>query len=189
MTIDVSEGIDPSLWAPLPTNDRVLVGGRTVWTGPFSEPVVVAQPNRWGVIEAEFPDVRCLLEGDPPVTGHLPQPRKVMGYVDRSHQPIDPPQATAAGERLMATAESLAKSITQLGGVTVAATPFARTIPLMIPLEPSRLIATCREHGLLGIHPLPGMAGGIALAVTERHGPKELRTIVEVLASAVAPER
>lgn len=185
MSVDVSEGISPEKWAPLPGHDRVLVGGHTVWTGPFRAPVVVAQPNRWGVIEQDFPDVRCLVEADPPVTAHLPLPARVGGFLDRCHRPIDIPVEDEAGRRLMDQAARLARSLIQTRGVQVAATPFARTIPLLTPRTPADLIAECAEQGLVGIRPLSGLAGGVALSVRADHGPDHLDHVVSVIRNAV----
>lgn len=185
MRVDVSEGIDPGDWAPSPTEDRVLVGGRTVWTGPFHPPVLVAQPNRWGVIEAYFPDVPCLVEADPAVTGHLPLPGDVVGFVDRSHRPLAEPPKDDTGRRLMKRAVGLGKSLGQIKGVKVAATPFARTLPLLTPSDAHGLIWACAELGLTGLRPLEGLAGGVALTVREEHGPPELDRVTEVIRTVV----
>lgn len=189
MTIDLSEEIDPALWATLPDDDRVFVGGRTVWTGPFREPLVVAQPNRWGVIEEGFPDVACVVEVDAPVSGHLSMPARTVGFVDRAHRSVPPPERQPLGARLIAGAQTLSKAITQIRGVTVAAMPFARTIPLMTPREPADVIAECHRAGLVGIRRLPGLAGGVALTVTERLGPDDFGRIADVLAGVVGRER
>lgn len=182
MTIDLSEGIDPSEWGPLPTNDRVQVGGTTVWTGPYDPPVLVAQPNRWGVVESQFPDVPCLVEIDPAVSGWLPMPEDVLGYVDRAHRRIEEPTAGAVGRRLMDDAEHLAKSLTQIRGVVVAARPFARTAPLITPLEAGLVVVRFQDHGLVGVRPLEQMAGAIALTVRDEHHPEDLRRVADVLA-------
>lgn len=185
MSVDVSEGISPDEWAPLPGHDRLLVGGHTVWTGPFPDPVVVAQPNRWGVIERDFPAVPCLVEADPPVTGHLPLPARVGGFLDRRHRPIDAPVAEETGRRLIDQAARLAKSLTQTRGIQVAATPFARTIPLLTPRTPADLITECAAQGLVGIRALPGLAGGVALSVRPDHRPDHLDQVVSVIRSVV----
>lgn len=184
--VDLSEGTSPENWAPLPTEDRVLVGGHTVWTGPFRPPVVVAQPNRWGVVEAGFPTVACLVEADPLVTAHLPLPQQVVGFVDRSHRPIDDPRRREAGLRLMETAARLATSLTQIKGVKVAATPFARTVPLLVARDPVSLIRSCTQRGMVGMRALPGLGGGVALTVNEDHGPDELERILRVLGDELA---
>lgn len=185
MRIDLAADIHESAWAPLPGHDRVMVGGRTMWIGPFDPPVLVAQPNRWGVIEGEFPPVPCLVEADPLVTGLLDLPEVVVGFVDRSHTPIDPPPATTLGKELMEAARILAKILTQIRGVVVAATPFARTVPVITPLEPSELIAACSVRGVVGIRPLAGMAGAVALTVGPDHGRVVLDRVAEVVAEAV----
>lgn len=185
MRVDVSEGISPDEWAPLPGHDRVLVGGHTVWTGPFDPPVVVAQPNRWGVVERDFPAEMCLVEADPPVTAHLPLPARISGFLDRSHRQIDVPGQEAIGRGLMDQAARLAKSLTQTRGVQVAATPFARTVPLLTPRTPTELISECAEQGLMGVRALSGLAGGVALSVRPEHGPDHLDHVVAVIRAAV----
>lgn len=189
MILDVSEGIDPSRWAALPTDDRVLVGGRTVWTGPFRDPLVVCQPNRWGIIEASFPDVPCVIEVDPPVSGHLALPDRIVGFVDRSHAPIPPPAPDPLGTHLISGAQTLSKAVTQIRGITLAATPFARTIPLMTPRESHDVIAGCGDRGMEGVRPLPGLAGGVAITVTKRLAAADFETIVRVLKAVVASGR
>lgn len=178
--MNVAEGAPPAEWASLPDGDRVLVGGHTVWTGPFRAPIVVAQPNRWGVIEDRFPDLPCVVESDPVVTGCLPLPAAVLGFVDRAHRPIDRP-GCGHGRSLMDAAASLAAALTQIKGVKVAATPFARTIPLLVPRHPQGLIEECARRGVVGIRPLPGLGGGIALSVRAEHGRAELERIRLVL--------
>lgn len=184
MRVDVSEGISPDEWAPLPRHDRVLVGGHTVWTGPFEPPVVVAQPNRWGVIEREFPDEICLVEADPIVTAHLPLPARISGFLDRTHRRMDAPAKEETGRRLMEQAARLGKSLTQTRGVRIAATPFARTLPLLTPRTPADLIAECADRGLVGIRPLSDLAGGVALCVQPDHGPDHFDHIVSVIRAA-----
>jgi hypothetical protein len=186
VTIDVSEGAGPDTWAPLPTDDRVMVGGHTVWTGPFRTPVVVPQPNRWGVIESGFPDVPCVVEADPLVTAHLPLPGLVVGFVDRTHRAIDEPYRRDTGLRLMETAARLAKRLTQIKGVRVVATPFARTVPLLVGHDPLSLVRRCSERGLVGMRPLPAVGGGVALSVNEDHGPDELERIQGILGEELA---
>jgi hypothetical protein len=185
LTIDVSDDIDPELWAPLPRRDRLTVGGRTIWLGTHTgEVVVVAQPNRWGVVEREFPDAPCLVEADPQVTGLLPLPGDVRGFVDRTHRPIPPPKATDVGRRLLAGAARLGKMLQQIKGVTIAATPFARTVPIITPREPIDLVAACRERGVKGLRPLGSVAGGVAITVKPEHDRIALERIVEVLEQA-----
>lgn len=182
LTVDVSDDIDPELWAPLPRRDRLAVGGRTIWLGAASgEVVVVAQPNRWGVVEREFPDAPCLVEADPPVTGLLPLPGDVRGFVDRTHRPIPPPRVTDVGRRLLAGAARLGKMFQQIKGVTIAATPFARTVPIITPREPDDLVVACRDRGLTGLRPLGSMAGAVAITVKPEHDRIALERIVEVL--------
>lgn len=185
MRIDLSEGIDPAEWGDVRSDDRVQVGGVTVWTGPFTTPVIVTQPNRWGVIEPRFPDVPCVVEVDPAVSGWLLMPADVVGYVDRAHRPVDAPQREASGKKLMERARRLAKIITQTRGVVVAATPFARTIPLLTPLDSQQLITGCKERGVVGMRPLSGMAGAVALTVREEHDEEHFRRVAEVLASVL----
>lgn len=182
MRIDVSEGVPPESWADLPTDDRIMVGGHTVWVGPFHTPVVVAQPNRWGVIEGSFPDLPCLVEADPPVTGHLPLPDEVVGFLDRAHRTVGPPDKSDSGRELLRRGARLAKRIAQIRGVRLAASPFARTIPLLTPRDPATLMSDCATDGLVGLRPLAGTGGGVALSVREEHGPDELDQIVAVFA-------
>lgn len=187
VTIDLSEETDPTRWKSLPTGDRVSVGGRTVWTGPFQTPVVVAQPNRWGIIESSFPEVPCIVEVDPAVSGLLAMPDEVVGYVDRFHQPTDRPQPTPLGRDLMKRAQRLAKALTQIRGVVVAASPFARTVPLITPMDPESLAEACHGRDIVGIRPLHGMAGAVALTVRPEHRPEHLETVARVLAEVVTP--
>lgn len=183
--IDVSEGIDPADFAPLPTHDRVFVGGRTVWTGPFEPPVIVSQPNRWGVIEQGFPTVPCIVEADPVVTGHLGLPEDVRGFLDRAHRPIDPPRPDPPGSDLMRAAARFCSMASQLKGVGPAAQPFARTVPLIIPQDVGVVLAELEADGIIGARPLPEMAGGIALTVHPEHTDSDLRHVVMVLERAL----
>lgn len=185
MKVDVSEGIDHENWAPLPGHDRVLVGGHTVWSGPFEPPVVTPQPNRWGVIDHDFPGVECLVEADPEVTGHLPLPGRVVGFVDRTHRPINAPCVHPEGRGLMEKAARLGKRLTQMRGVRLASSPFARTVPLVTPRDANELIRDCVARGVTGIRPLPGLAGGVALSVHQHHDPDQLDHIVAVLRAVV----
>lgn len=181
LTIDVAESLDPGSWPPLPTTDRVQVGGHTVWTGPFEPPVLVAQPNRWGVIESSFPPAPCVVEVDAEVAGHLPLPHEVVRFIDRRHRPVDPPAATAQGKDLMRRAQRLSKMLSQIPGVVIAATPFARTIPITTPVEAEDVIVSCRRRGLVGLRSLPGLAGGIAVSVQITHSRETLERIAAVL--------
>lgn len=185
MRVDVSEGIDPEEWPPLPTDDRLMVGGRTLWTGPFRPPVVVAQPNRWGVIEVDFPAVPCLVEADPVVTGCLPLPDQVVGFVDRAHRPIPAPSDHETGRLLIDRAARLGKQLTQTRRVRLAAGPVARTLPLLTPRHPDDLIAACADRGVVGLRPLAGMAGGVALSVHVDHRPDQLGHLVTAFREAV----
>lgn len=181
MRVDLAEGVPSDRWMPLPAHDRVMVGGHTVWTGPFESPVVVAQPNRWGIVEQEFPSVECLVEADPLVTGHLPLPAMVAGFVDRTHRPIAPPSALPEGKRMLEEGQRLAKRLDQIKGLRVAATPFGRTIPLVTPLEAETLIAAAAGEGLVGIRALDGLGGGFALSVGPAHGAAETDYVFGVL--------
>ena len=125
MTVDISEGIDPHLWPDLPAHDRLVVGGHTFWVGPFQPPVIVAQPNRWGVVESCFPDVPCLVECDPEVIAELPLPAETVGFVDRAHRPIGPEDFGRSATELMRGAARLANRLTQIPGVVVFARPEA----------------------------------------------------------------
>lgn len=186
VTIHLSEEPDPTHWETLPTGDRVVVGGRTVWTGPFETPVVVAQPNRWGVIESTFPEAPCMVEVDPAVSGWLAMPDDVVGYVDRLHRPVDRPQPTPLGRDLMTRAQRLAKALTQIRGVVVAASPFARTIPIITPMDPVKLVEACHGRDIAGIRPLRGIGGAVALTVRPEHRPEDLDTVATVLAELVS---
>ena len=187
MTIDLSEATDPTRWKSLPTGDRVVVGGHTLWTGPFETPVVVAQPNRWGVIESSFPEVPCIVEVDRAVSGWLSMPDHVVGYVDRFHRPTDRPKPTQLGRDLMNRAQRLAKALTQIRGVAVAGSPFARTVPLITPMEPEKLVEACSGRHIVGIRSLPGMGGAVALTVRPEHRSEHLDTVATVLAEVIAP--
>lgn len=182
--IDVSEG-DWSTWAALPSEDRVQVGGYHVWTGPFDPPVIVAQPNRWGVVESAFPAEECVVEVDVAVSGWLPMPERVVGYVDRSHRPVAAPAALPAGKALMERARRLSKMLTQTRGVVVAASPFARTIPLLTPLGAADLTERCATRGVVGLRPLEGMAGAVAVTVHSEHRPEDLSAVADVISEIV----
>ncbi|MFP3913317.1 MAG: hypothetical protein ACLFWM_00450 [Actinomycetota bacterium] len=181
MTVDVSEEVPYRQWADLPRGDRVLVGGHTVWSEPVRPPLLVSQPNRWGVVEDHFPPVPCLVEADPAVTGHLPLPDEVVGFVDRAHHPLDAPRETETGRRLLQEAIRLSRRLTQIRGLKVAATPFARTIPILTPRDARALAEGCESDGVAGLRPLEGLGGGVALSIRPEHGPGDLDRIVEVL--------
>lgn len=181
MRVDLAEGVPPDRWTPLPSHDRVMVGGHTVWTGPFDAPVVVSQPNRWGVVEQQFPPVECVVEADPLITAHLPLPEVVEGFVDRTHRRIDPPPALTSGTRMMEEAQRLAKRLTQIRGLQVAATPFGRTVPFVSSVEAPAFIAAAAEEGLVGIRTLDGIGGGFALSVGPDHGSAETEHVFGVL--------
>lgn len=185
MTIDVSEGIEPDLWPDLPTHDRLVVGGHTFWTGPCRPPVVVSQPNRWGVIESRFPDVACVVECDPAVIADLPLPNRVVRFVDRAHRPISPDAFGRSGPQLMRAAARLANRLNQVPGITIFARPFARSIPIITPREAAWVAERCAEEGVRGLRTSPGVGGGIVLTVREEHTPRDHDRIVEALAEAV----
>lgn len=180
-TVDVGEEIEPSRWLPLPGDDRLMVGGRTVWTGPYEVPVLVAQPNRWGQAEETFPDLPALVEVDPLVSGHLPMPHQVVGWVDRAHRPVAEPRKTPAGRQLISDTARLAKLLDQIAGVRLVAMPGARTVAFMTPSEPMDVVARCLDAGVIGLRTLDGLAGGIAVAVAPAHTRADLERIAEVL--------
>ena len=186
--LDVGEAPDPTTWKGLPTEDRLLVGGRTVWLGPYAEPLIVCQPNRWGVVETEFPDIPCLVEIDPVVAGELPMPTEIVGWLDRAHEPLAAPVATATGREAMSRAARLANKLNSIRGVSVLTTGFARTIPLATGLEAAHLIEQSHQRGLQGIRPLPGTAGGFAITVDPLHSDPDLDFIESTLRSIVDPE-
>ena len=183
--LDLGEAPDPTPWKSLPTEDRLLVGGRTVWLGPHAEPLIVCQPNRWGVVETEFPGVPCLVEIDPVVAGGLPMPAEIEGWLDRAHVPVPAPIATEAGREAMSRAARLAKKLNSIRGVSVLTTGFARTIPLATALEAEDLISQSTTLGLSGIRPLPGTAGGFAITVDPLHSDPDLAFIESTLRSIV----
>lgn len=185
MTVDISEGIDPHLWPDLPAHDRLVVGGHTFWVGPFQPPVIVAQPNRWGVVESCFPDVPCLVECDPDVIAELPLPAETVGFVDRAHRPIGPEDFGRSATELMRGAARLANRLTQIPGVVVFARPFARSIPLVTPREASAIVARCAAAGIRGMRALAGVGGGIVVTVREEHTAGDHDRVVEALAEAV----
>ncbi|MGH8911181.1 MAG: hypothetical protein ACRDVD_01615 [Acidimicrobiia bacterium] len=182
--IEVGEGIETSLWPPLPVKDRLLVGGTTVWLGPFDIPLLVAQPNRWGMVEEAFPAVACLVETDPLIAGLLPQPANVVGWVDRAHRPIEPPKATGEGQTTIDAAGRLAKMIDQIKGVRLIARPQGRTVVFTTPLEAPDLIAKCRPK-LAGLRQLDGLAGAVAVVVAPSHSAVDLVSIATILRRAV----
>lgn len=182
--IDVSEEIEPELWPPLPTGDRLVVGGRTVWLGPFEYPLLVAQPNRWGLVEDSFPAVACRVEADPLVAGLLPHPAEVVAWVDRAHRPIPPPLATREGQRLIAAAGRLGKMIDLIKGVRLTAHPRGRTVAFTTPLEAADLITRCGP-ALAGMRRLEGLAGGVAVVVRPDHSAQDLATITAVIRRAI----
>ncbi len=180
MTVDVGEDVDPACWAPLPSHDRLLAGGHTVWIRAPDVPASVTQPNRWGVVETDFPAVPCLVECDPEVIRELVHPAEVVGFVDRRHRPIDPSDFGSQGKELMDRAERLAKRLTQIGGVRILARPFARKVPLLTPREASRLIQDCAADGLIGLRPLGEVGGAVALTVSSRHTRSDFDAIAEI---------
>lgn len=184
MRVDVSEGVDPALWPELPA-DRLVVGGHTFWTGPHRPPVIVSQPNRWGVIESRFPDILCLVECDPEVIAELPLPAEVVGFVDRAHRPLGTESFGRDGNTLVRAAGRLANRITQIPGVSVLARPFARSIPLITPREPTAVAKTFAEHGIHGLRPLSEVGGGIVLTVRTEHTSDDHDRIVGALLAAV----
>lgn len=186
MTVDVGECGDHAAWADLPSSDRVFTGDRTVYLEPFDPPLLVVQPNRWGVIETWFPDVACVVECDPVVTSALPLPRIVDGWMDRFHRPVDEPGRPARAEETMRRATRFARTLCQLRGVSVAATPFARTIPLIVPVRVDELVEEAASHGVVGLRPLDGLGGGVALSVHPEHTDQELATVRQVLGGLVA---
>jgi hypothetical protein len=183
--IDVSEGIDPDLWPDLPSDDRLVVGGHTFWIGPFRPPVVVAQPNRWGVVESRFPNVPCIVECDPAVIAELPLPDEVMRFVDRAHRPITAEDFGRSGAELMRSAARLANRLTQIPGVSIVARPFARSIPIITPREASWLAERCAEAGIVGLRPLRGIGGAVILSVGEDQTAEDHHRIVEALSQAI----
>jgi hypothetical protein len=182
--IDVSEEIEATLWPPLPTGDRLVVGGRTVWLGPFDPPLLVAQPNRWGLVEDSFPRVACRVEADPVVAGLLPSPAEVVAWVDRAHRPIPPPVANSEGQRLIAAAGHLGKMIDLIKGVRLIAHPQGRTVAFTTPLEAADLITRCGPE-LTGMRRLDGLAGGVAVVVRPDHSARDLETIAAVIRRAI----
>ena len=182
--IEVGEGIETSLWPPLPARDRLLVGGKTVWLGPFDIPLLVAQPNRWGMVEDSFPAVACLVETDPLIGGLVPQPAHVVGWVDRAHRAIERPKATPEGQATIDAAGRLAKMIDQIKGVRLVARPQGRTVALTTPLEARDLISRCRPE-LAGLRKLDGIAGAVAIAVAPGHSAEDLVSIATILRRAV----
>ena len=180
MTIDVGEDIEPSRWAPLPAHDRVLVGGRTVWIESPDIPAIVTQPNRWGVVEADFPAVPCIVECDPELIRELAHPDEVVAFVDRRHERLDPSTFGTHGKELMRQAERLAKRLVQVRGVKVLARPFGRTVPLLTRREGSELAQECAAAGLVGLRPLSEVGGAVALTVNHRHTLEDLDRIAEI---------
>lgn len=187
--IDLSGGSDPSSWALLPTHDRAMVGGTTVWLGGHTLPLVVPQPNRWGVIEQAFPDVPCVVEADPEVTPWMPLPPRIEGWLDRLHQPVDTPRRTQRGRQLMRRADRLGTRLSQIKGVSVVRRPFGRTLPLLTPLEPALLIAAAAGSGVVGIHPIPGLGGGVTITIGHEHTDNDLDRVVSVVSTAVASDQ
>ena len=182
--IDVGEEIEAARWPPLPTGDRLVVGGRTVWLEPFEIPLLVAQPNRWGLVEDSFPEVPCRVEADPVVVGLLPHPAEVVAWVDRAHRPIPQPVASSEGRRLIAAAGRLGKMIDLIKGVRLIADPRGRTVAFTTPLEATDLISACGNE-LAGIRRLDGIAGGVAVAVRPDHSARDLETIAAAVRIAI----
>lgn len=182
--IDVSEGSEPARWVSLP-GDRVIVGGTTVWLGPHAEPLLVCQPNRWGVIEPAFPPVPAIVEVDVDVSGLMPMPATVVGWQDRTGRSVDAPTPSHRGRELLDRTARFARRLSGIAGVSVAASPFARTIPLVSPIEAGDLIEGATRHGVNGIRPLPGLAGGWALSISSDHTDEELDRVAEVVAHLV----
>lgn len=186
VSVDVAEYGDPSRWAALPTHDRVFSGDRTVYLEPFDTPLIVTQPNRWGVVESSFPDVPCVVECDPVVAAALPTPAVVEVWLDRCHRPIDPPGRRARAAEVIDRAARFAGTLGQIRGVSAAARPFARTIPLLVPVAIGALIDAAARAGVTGIRALGGLGGGIALSVSPDHTDDDLATVRRVLGDLIS---
>ena len=183
--VHVGEEIDPRDWAALPISDRLMVGGRTTWLQPRqSRPPVVPQPNRWGQVEETFPAVPCVVEADPLITGLLPLPADVVGWVDRMHRPLERPVPTGDGRRLLEAAGRLAKVIDQVAGIRLLAHPRGRTVAFITPMETMDVLARCAPV-VAGMRPLAGLAGGLAVVVRPEHSDEDLTTVASQLREAL----
>lgn len=187
--IDVSEGSDPRSWVDLPTDDRMVSGGSTVWLGNHADPLVVAQPNRWGVIESVFPSVPSIVEVDEEVSGSLLMPDIIVGFRTRSGAVVEAPRPTHRGMQLMERAAAFGRRLSGVAGITIAAEPFARTIPLLVVAAVPDVIAAVGRAGITGLRILSGIGGGVALTVRSEHTSADLEMIAAVLADVVAADQ
>lgn len=146
---------------------------------------IVAQPNRWGIVESQFPEGPCLVEADPEVTAHLPLPACVEGFLDRAHRPIPPPRARSEGRELIDKTVRLAKQLAQIPDVRLIDSSVARTIPFLTPLEAALVIEGCRGLGVVGMRVLEGMGGAVALTVHSDHSEPHLARIAAALGRVV----
>lgn len=179
------EDIPAESWGPIPSDGRLIVGGRTVWTSTPPEPVLVTQPNRWGLAEPGFPAVPCLVEIDPVIAGALARPEKVVGWVDRRHQPVAAPTETHSARRLIGRAARLAKMLDQLKGVRVIAVPTARTVAFTTPIEATGLIAGCVAGGIEGLRSLAGIGGAVAAVVSPDHTDEDFHRLADLVQATV----
>ena len=146
---------------------------------------IVAQPNRWGIVESQFPDGPCLVEADPQVTAHLPLPDCVESFLDRAHHPIPPPRVRSEGRELIDKTTRLAKQLAQIPSVSLIDSSVARTIPFLTPLDAAQLIEGCRRLGVVGMRVLEGMGGAVALTVHPDHEELHLARIAAALGRVV----
>src|SRR5690606_17828951 len=98
------------------------------------------------------------------------------------------PGRSPEGREAMRKASRLASMVAQLKGVGPLTRDFARTVPLITPVEAVQIIELFDSCGIVGVRPLDGLAGGLALTVRADHAEGELRSSAEPLAQPLGRE-
>ena len=104
---------------------------------------------------------------------------------------LGPGGLAEVGRQSMARAHHLAGLLAKLPGVSLAVpAPFAREFPVLLPVEPERVLAGMAERGYLAGIPLgadyPEFPGGMLVAVTERRTRQQLEGYAAALGEVIA---
>ncbi len=104
---------------------------------------------------------------------------------------LGPGGLAEVGRQSAAKARYLAKRLGQLPGVTVAVeAPFVREFPVLLPVDPARVVAAMADRGFLAGLPLAGdypeFPGGLLVAVTERRTRRQLDGFADALKEVIA---